>query len=181
MRVLINAAGYQLAWFAAVIAAARGWPWLAMLAPLAFAAAAWWTSHRRTCDARLLACALVLGVAIDGTLVASGLLRYAAATPALLAPLWILAIWVAFAMTLNHSLAFLQSRLWLAAALGGVGGPLAYVAAARGFDAVAFAPPAWRATAFLALAWAIAMPLLAALARHWNGVRPKVSIMEARQ
>jgi hypothetical protein len=46
-------------------------------------------------------------------------------------------------------------------AFGAMGGPFAYLAAAR-MGAVAFAMPPWPALAMLAVAWAVAMPLLAA-------------------
>lgn len=178
MRFWANLVGYQLVWFAVVIAAAQQRPWLAVAAALAFAIAQWLVSRERVGDARLVACTVVLGIVFDGALVTCGWLRYASDTPALLAPVWILALWAAFAMTLNHSLAFLQHRMWLATALGTIGGPLAYLGAARGFDAVAFAAPAWRAMTALALGWGIAMPLLAWLARRWRSASRSVAFGE---
>ena len=53
----------------------------------------------------------------------------------------------------------------LAALLGAIGGPLAYLAAARLAGAVAFAAPAARGLAALALGWAVALALLAQVAR----------------
>jgi hypothetical protein len=67
-------------------------------------------------------------------------------------------------MTMNHSMAWFAPRPWLAAAFAAVGGPLAYLGAARGFGAVAFPTPAWPALLWLALAWAAALPLLLRLA-----------------
>lgn len=168
MRFWINLVGYQLVWFVAVTAVARGAPWLAVAAPLLFAGTQWIASAQRLNDARLVACALLLGIAVDGLLAASAWLTYASPTPALAAPLWILSIWIAFAMTINHSLTALRARPALAAALGAIGGPLAYGGAARGFDAVRFAPPAWHAMAALAVGWALSMWVLASLARHWD-------------
>ncbi|MFC3714563.1 DUF2878 domain-containing protein [Luteimonas soli] len=174
MRFWANLVGYQLVWFAVVIAAAQQRPWLAVAAALAFTGAQWRASRERASDARLVVCAVALGIVFDGALAGSGWLRYASALPAVLAPVWILALWAAFAMTLNHSLALLQRRTWLATALGAIGGPLAYLGAARGFDAVEFVAPGWRAVAALALGWGIAMPLLAWLAQRW-GDAPRVA------
>ena len=56
----------------------------------------------------------------------------------------------------------------LACAVGAIGGPLAYWGAARGWQAVQFEPPAWRATAALAAGWALALPALTAGARRWT-------------
>lgn len=168
MRFWANLIGYQLVWFAAVIGAGRGSPWWGVAAALVFAVAQWLDSNQRSSDARLVACALVLGIGLDGALAATGVLDYAAATPGLFAPLWILAMWVAFAMTLNHSLALLRGHVSWAIVLGAVGGPLAYIAAARGFAAVEFIAPRWQALGLLAAGWGLAMGLLAWLAQRWR-------------
>ncbi|MFD0737776.1 DUF2878 domain-containing protein [Lysobacter koreensis] len=178
MRFWANAIGYQVVWFVAVVSAARGEPWTAAAVALVFVAAQWLASSQRDSDARLVVCALAIGMLFDGLLAASGWLRYASPAPALFAPAWILAVWAAFAMTLNHSLAFLRGHHRIAAVFGAVGGSLAYLAAARGFDAVSFVEPGWRALALLALGWAVAMPLLAALAQHWR--RHATSLADAR-
>jgi len=60
----------------------------------------------------------------------------------------------------------LQSRLWAGVLLGGIGGPLAYLAAARGWQAAEFAMPAWRGWTWLATAWALALPTLLWAARR---------------
>lgn len=168
MRFWSNLLGYQMVWFCAVIGAGRGYAWPGVVAALAFVAWQWASSEDRARDARVLLVALVCGCALDGALAASGLLRYAAAwTGAAFAPAWILALWAAFAMTLPVSLAFLQRSVWLAAAFGAIGGPLAYWGASRGFDAVAFDSP-WRASAVLAAGWGASMAILAHVA---SGVR----------
>ena len=168
MRFWANLIGYQLAWFGVVICAARGQPWLSVALAAAFAAVQWVVSKQQASDARLLACAVACGIVLDGSLAVNGLLQYASAQPAVLAPVWILALWAAFAMTLNHSMTFLRGRPLLAAAFGAVGGPLAYLGASRGFDAVAFPDPSWPALLGLALGWGIAMPVLAMLALRWQ-------------
>lgn len=168
MDKFANMLGYQLVWFSAVIGAATGQAWPALLSAAIFILAQGLGSRERGSDARLVASAVAVGLAMDGALSLSGLLRYASPTAGLPAPAWILAIWAAFAMTLNHSLAFLRTRPAWAAVLGGVGGPLAYLGAARGFGVLQF--PSGLAPALLALAlgWALAMPLLAALAGRWQ-------------
>ncbi|MFM2289688.1 MAG: hypothetical protein RL684_2831 [Pseudomonadota bacterium] len=168
MGALANLLGYQLAWLAAVAGAGRGDAWPALVCAGGFAAWQVATARRRAHELKLAAAALGCGVLLDGALSAAGLLHYATAAPALPqggAPLWILALWLAFASTLTRSLAFLQTRPWLAVLLGVVGGPLAYLGAAAGWQAVAFDAPAWRALGLLAFGWGLALPLLARLAR----------------
>jgi hypothetical protein len=77
---------------------------------------------------------------------------------------WLVILWALFATTLNSSLRALQSRPWIAAALGAAGGPLAYYAGAR-LGALQFLEPAAMLAA-LALGWALATPLLLSLARR---------------
>lgn len=159
-----NLLGYQAAWFAATWSAGRGMPWIGIGACMLFIAWQWHGSTLRTADARVVLAALACGFLIEGMLAASGWLRHASPSPGFLTPLWIVALWGAFAMTLNHSMHWFARRKAYAMVLAGIGGPLAYLGAARGFHAVAFAPPAWHALAFLAAAWACALPLLLSVA-----------------
>jgi hypothetical protein len=167
MRFWANLLGYQAAWFIAVGFAARGLAWPGILACLGFAAISWWVSPMRRSDLRLVGAALACGLLLDGVLAATGWLDYAAPLPALPGPAWIAALWVAFAMTLQHSLQWLLARPLAAVLFGGIGGPLAYWGASRSFDAVAFTAPV-QATVTLALGWAIAMAVFVAIARSAN-------------
>jgi hypothetical protein len=172
MNAWANFLGYQLVWFAVVGAATGSRPWLGLAAAAAFMLVQMALSERRALDVRLLIVALVLGVAIDGTLSELGWIRYAAPAPALPpagAPLWILALWASFSLTLTRSMAWLAGHpVWIAL-FGAVGGPLAYWSASRGFHALAFVTPAYRAIAGLALGWAIAMTVLFYQVRRWRG------------
>ena len=167
MRFWINLIGYQLVWFAIVISASRGQPWLGIGASLTFIALTLLSSKTRVADARAVVTAFTCGFLMDGALAATGWLHYASPLVSLPAPIWILSLWMAFAMTLNHSMVFLRGKPWLAVLLGAVGGPLAYLGAARGFDAVIFQTPAWRAISLLAVGWAISLAMLAFLTQRW--------------
>jgi len=177
MNAWANAVGYQLVWFCAVIGAGRGLAWPGLAAGLLFAGAVLAASRWRGADARLAATALALGLLVDGSLARLGLLEYAAHGPWWPAPAWILGLWLAFAMTFGHSLRLLQERPLLAAALGAVGGPLAYLAAARGWSAVALTAPGWQVLATLAIAWGMAVWLLSRLARRWRDPLPRAALV----
>lgn len=167
MRFWANLVGYQLVWFAIVISASRGQPLFGIFASLIFIALQFSTSNTRRSDTRALLVALICGFLMDGALAATGWLQYASPLLSLPAPVWILALWMAFAMTLNHSMVFLRGRPVLAALLGGIGGPMAYLGAARGFNAVVFTAPAWHAIVLLSVGWAIALATLAILTQRW--------------
>lgn len=161
-----NAIAYQAVWFAAVIGAGRGAWWPGVAAATLFVGVQWVVSRERDVDLRLLAAALACGAIVDGAMASSGLARYAASVPALPggAPLWLLAIWACFALTLRRSMRFLLGRPFAALALGAIGGPLAYLGAARGWQSIALAEPRWQALALLAVAWSLALPILVLLA-----------------
>lgn len=167
---IANLLGFQAVWFAAVIGAAQGMPWAGPLAALVFGVAHFiWTPDRGG-DAKLLAVSLPMGLLADSLLVVTGVLVFTSPWPSTyLAPAWILAMWAGFALTLNHSMAFLRGRPWLAAAFGAIGGPLAYLGAANGFDAVSFGTSTTVAMLALGAVWGLALPVLYALDRPGSG------------
>jgi hypothetical protein len=158
---------YEVAWCAAVIGAGAGRAWPGVVAIAVFAAWRLLVSRRRAVESRLVLGALLLGLVFDAALAAAGLVDYAAAWPWSLAPAWLTALWIAFALTIVPLFGYLHGRPWLAALFGAIGGPLAYLGAARGWHAVAFTSPAWHGLVALAVGWGIAMPLLCSLARYW--------------
>jgi len=156
-----NLVGYQGLWLACVAGAGSGRAWLAPVAAAAFALLVLRWGGKARQDLHMLLVALPLGVAFDSALAAAGWLAYASPWPsASLAPAWIWSLWLGFALTLNHTLAFLRTRPMAAALFGLVGGPLAYAAAASGFDAVVFAAPVAWTLGVLALGWAVLLPVL---------------------
>jgi hypothetical protein len=168
MRLWANFIGYQLVWLAAVYGASQGEAWPALLTTAVFVLIQLTASRQRGADLALIATALVLGLLVDGTLARSHVLRYATPAPAVPAggaPAWILALWVAFALTINHSLRWLRGRPLVGVVAGVLGGPLAYAGAAR-LGAVTPDLPLWRTAAYVAVGWGIALALLAAVAGH---------------
>lgn len=173
-----NLVGYQALWFALVIGAGRGqtgWP---LLAGVLFISIQLAFSPGVAAECRLLGMALLFGMVVDGVPSMLGWWRYATQAPSLPpggAPAWILMLWLCFATTLNRSFSFVLFRPLLAAVLGAIGAPLAYLGAARGWQAVALPSPSHLAVAWLAVTWAIALPVLAhmaALARPQLVERP---------
>lgn len=175
MTFWANLIGYQIVWFSAIIGAGRGLWWPGVIAAAVFIPMhlgfARQSAAQRSIDVRLLVIAVFIGLLLDGAVAASGFARYAASTLTLLpggAPLWILAVWASFALTLRHSMIFLLGRPTVALLFGALGGPLAYLGAARGWQAISFAEPRWMALLTLAIGWGLAIPLLTALAHRWS-------------
>ncbi len=168
-RLISNFVAFQLGWFGCVLGAANGTPAIGPVIVLAAAGLHLRLAARPVREAALLLAAAAIGLVFDSALVRAGWLSYPngilwAGT----APYWIIALWVAFATTLNVSLRWLRGRPWIAAAFGAVGGPLSYLAGAR-LGAVEILDQQ-AAVAALALGWAAITPLLVALARRLDGV-----------
>ena len=167
MKNLVNFVAFQAVWFCAVVGASYGLWWPGPIAALVFAIAHMLSPMRVRDDGLLIVVALLLGVIIDSAYAFSSVLTYAAPFPSSqLAPLWILALWVGCALTLNHSLAYLAHRPLVATIAGAIVGPISYWSAGRAFDAVKLGAPLWRSVIALSLGWAVAMLVLSLVARR---------------
>jgi len=168
-RVLANFAAFQIGWFACVLGAAHGAPWLGIGVTALVVAWHLVAAAQPGVEARLIVIVAMLGAIWDSALVALGWIDYASGTiVAGAAPGWIVAMWALFATTLNVSLNWLKGRDWLAVAFGSIGGPLAFYGGAK-LGAVSFPQPLF-ALGALAIGWAILTPILTRLATHFNGV-----------
>lgn len=167
MKNAINFVLFYLGWIVCVSGAAYGYFWLGPLTiagivtvHLLLSGAAW----RR--ELLLLATIGLLGPISDSLYILTGMLSYAGVEPGRwIAPSWIIALWIGFAMTLNFSLGWLKHRYELAAAFGALGGPLSYWAGVR-LGAVDWAASPWLVCVVLALVWTLLMPATAWLARR---------------
>lgn len=180
MPVLINFVLFQAGWFACLLLAARGWPVAASGSIALVVAVHLWRAPRPAPEARLVLCAMAVGLVVDSVVVSQGVIRYHVGQPfAALPPHWIVALWALFATTLNVSMRWLKNpaastrsmfggRRWLAALMGAVAAPLSYAAGVR-LGAAEFIDTR-HALLLLAAVWAVAMPLLVWLGERFDGV-----------
>jgi hypothetical protein len=157
---ILNLIGFQIGWFACVLGAARGWPWLGPILVTVVLLGQVLPRPGRGRSLGLLVAAGLVGYAADSALVLAGVIRFSAGEAfGWPSPLWMVALWVNFAGTLNGCLTWLRGRYLLAALLGLAGGPFAYYAGAR-LGAVALGAPIGGSLAGIAVEWAVAMPFL---------------------
>jgi hypothetical protein len=169
--IAINIVLYQCAWLASVLGAATGRGWLCVAG---VCTALLWhllRAHEPLREVRLIAIAVAIGAAVESLLVASGWVHMEGR---LLVggflPLWMVALWAAFATTLNVSLRAFRNRYALASILAFIGAPLAYIAGARlGALEWVLAVPA---LALIALSWSVSLPLLLHTAQRHDGYSP---------
>jgi hypothetical protein len=168
LRLVTNVAVYQCVWFACVLSAAANRPWIGIAAAAAAVLLHLYLAPAPRRELPLILLAIVAGAAFESLLVASGWVR---SSPALLfgsvMPVWMVALWAAFATTLNVSLRALRRRYLLTAVIAAVGAPLAYQAG------VALGALQWvqatPALLLVAAGWAVLLPLLMRTAQRFDG------------
>ena len=158
----LNVIGFQVVWMITVGGAAHDVWWAGPVAVCIFGAYQMTAPQPGRADPRLILLAVMLGFVADSLLVRLHLVVYASPFPSVdFAPMWILALWANLALTLNHSLTYLQQRPLTAALFGAIGAPLSYFFAARTWHAVTLAQPMATSLLVLAAMWAVATPVLA--------------------
>jgi hypothetical protein len=160
LPTIANAVGFNIVWFVTVFGAAGGLAWAGPAALAIFALVQLSMAVRPHYDIAAMTVFAAAGLLIDSAWSLSGALSYAAPWPSpLFAPVWLVTLWAAFALTLGHSLGWLRQRKALASLFGLLGGGFSYWVGAR-VGAVELAIPAWLYAAGVGLVWAAALPLL---------------------
>ena len=167
LRQAWSVGGLNIGWFACVLGAACDVHWLSVLIVPALGAIHLAVVGRAKAvpAVLLMAASLVFGVVLDTTLILLGTFepnRWLMSYP--LTTIWLLMLWVNFSLALNESLQFLQRHLFVAAVLGSLFGPLAYLAASR-LGAIHIISPVNLRLVMIGIAWAAAMPLISLIAK----------------
>jgi hypothetical protein len=173
MGLIKNFIGFQIGWFACVVGAAQGYPLVAVAVASIIVILHLLRDNNLYSELCLIISAVFIGIIWESLLLASGWLAYASSGSANIAPIWLVAMWALFATTINHSMAWLKNRYFLALLLGAVFGPLAFIAG-ENLGAVVFLDRTVALT-LLAVGWAVLMPLLLWLAQQF---KHRINIME---
>jgi Protein of unknown function (DUF2878) len=161
-RSVQDIALFQIVWLSAAIGAARGLTWPGIAAAAIAIALHATATDGRTLLKKLAVCGLT-GFLLESVLVSTGAVRYGAPWPSeVVAPLWIAALWLAFATTLSTTRRALGQRpIAVAAALGAIMGPLTYMAGER-LGALTLAEPRLTSLGMIAFLWCAALPTILA-------------------
>jgi hypothetical protein len=155
---LVNLLGFQAAWWATILSAANGMPGLAAAASGTAVALHLALFDRSAEERRLLLAATAVGLVLETGNALAGFTRFDPRPFDLpIAPAWMVVQWTVLGGILRHSLGWLRGRYALAAVLGAVAAPPAYLGGERlGALAVGGTP----ALIAFAAEYAAAMPLL---------------------
>ena len=164
-----NVIGFKAVWLSSVLGAAAGYWWLGPVALACFAALQLSLSSYRG-EWLLIGSVGLLGLGVDSVYLGADLISFSSPGPLpSLAPPWIVAMWMNFALTLNHAMSWLRGRPLISVLVGLVGGPLAYMAGAR-LGAAALTDY-WLGLAAIGVAWGVSVPLCIRLAEHFCAPR----------
>jgi hypothetical protein len=158
IRIVANIIGFNTGWLTAILGAASGRPWLAIVVvpPIVIFQA---LISRSPVAATWTIAAIALGGLIDAGLVLTGYLIPAPSwegEPGWAIP-WFFALWLNYAATVGVSFRWCRGRWILSAVLGGISGSTTYLAGER-LGAIAFGAPHATVLTIIAIEWAIAFP-----------------------
>ena len=160
-KILLNAGVFQAGWFLSVLfgnVIAIMYAALACLIYLRY----FLTSKR---DLGLFAAVLLVGFIGDSLLGLTGVLVHPNGLP--FPPIWMVVLWLLFAMTLPWSLRPLMRRRGVFLVLCAVGGTLSYVAGVR-LTSISFGYTTLNSTILLSGLWLAHGSILLALVRRWE-------------
>lgn len=151
-KILINLAVFQIGWMVCVL----GGDLYALLYTLGAVLIHQLFLVENKAEWLFIAIVTVVGCLWDSLMALSGVMVYADAA-AIGIPVWLVCLWVLFAMTFMHALSWLRSYLWLAAVFAGVFGPLSYWLGDELSSADVGSPMIW-SLLIMAAGWAVLFP-----------------------
>ncbi len=172
LRTVLSFAGLQIGWFACVLGAAHGHPWLgpSIVVPALAVHVGTQPGGVRRKEIVLLAVAALAGFFVDTALLRAGAFSVGASE---VSPAWLVVLWptLAAATASTGSLAFLSRRPVLGALLGAVGGAAAYRSGGA-LGAIDLAESPARSLTIIFVVWTSVLPALFWLRlRRWTPSR----------
>jgi len=157
-KKMFNILGFQMGWWACVLGVHYGYTYLGPLVMSIFLITHLVLTGNNRSEIILIETVGVLGALVDTAFLLTSLITYQGLTFSYFAPFWIIAMWLGFSATINHSLAWLDGKWFFAFFLGSVFGPLSYIAGLK-FEAVDF-QISFISITILAAVWGITVPFL---------------------
>lgn len=153
---LINFILFQSIWFILILAAAHE-SFYGLAIGFLLILVQYWHGKLMVPDFKLILASVIVGFAHDTSLNYFKFIQYNIDFNTYYSPFWIIGLWISFALTINHSLAWLGNKKLLQMIFGLIGGPLAYIAGEK-LGAIYMINT--MTLYVLALSWACITPLL---------------------
>jgi hypothetical protein len=154
--ILWNLVAFNIAWFGLVFIGNLFIP----IAAILLGSQLWYCQASKN-EMLFICLVAVIGMVLDQTLVFAGIFIFPNTE---FIPFWLMTLWVFFASTIRHSLAFLAHSRFLQFTVGAVIAPLSYLAGAK-VDVVYLAPSLGFSYVILACLWGPFMVFIFMLSR----------------
>ncbi|OZB03769.1 MAG: hypothetical protein B7X58_15265 [Marinobacter sp. 34-60-7] len=154
-RNIVNFVLFQVGWFVCVAypgLAAAGLAVVFLCLHMAL------VSQYRMAELQFIGFGVVLGSLMDTLWFRTDVLNLIGNEDVLVAPPWLVAIWIVFMTTLCHSLNWVSKKAWLPWVLAPFAGPFAYWSASK--LGIVTLPDLWISLAAMAVGWMLLFPLL---------------------
>ena len=155
---IFNIIGFQTGWWACVLGARNGYPYLGPLVMSIFLFIHFSRLDNRNKELSFTVIVGLIGTLVDTMLLQTNIIEYQGVYIDNIAPLWITAMWVGFAATINHSLVWLTNKWIMSFLLGAIFGPLSYFTGIK-FEALYF-EVSFLTMSVLTLLWGLVVPYL---------------------
>ncbi|MDC0182594.1 DUF2878 domain-containing protein [Nitrosomonadales bacterium] len=154
---------FQLGWFILILGAAMNETFTAVILSLSLLAVHLLIIDQKLNEIKLILIAGFIGFLFDGIIQYYKLIIYnSPGWEFPLTPIWIIILWMFFAITLNHSLVWLRNRMILSSIFGAIGGPLAYLAGEK-LGAIIITQQL--SLLLLSIGWALITPFLISIGK----------------
>jgi len=163
VKNIFNILGFQLAWWTCVLGVQKGYFYFGPAVMAFYLAVHLFLTSRNRSEINFIIAVGLVGLLVDTAFLQSSFIYYEGLTLSSLAPLWIVAMWLGFSATLNHSLAWLDGKWFFLFLMGAVFGPLSYIAGYK-FGAINFKISLISIT-ILSMVWGLVIPILFLLNR----------------
>ena len=161
---IINFLLFQIGWFILILGAAWDKTFIAVLLGLVILAIHISMIDQKLNELKLLLIAGVIGFLFDGFIQYYQFIIYNSPGWSFpLTPIWIIMLWMIFAITLNHSLVWLKNRISLSVIFGAIGGPLAYLAGEK-LGAIIITQQL--SLVLLSIGWSLITPFLISIGKN---------------
>lgn len=157
---------FHLLWGAAIFGAVAGTNLWAALTLGIMIVQGLTVTRRWRVDALLIASGTLVGVVFEILLLQTGAIEYALQEVSWFPPFWIIALWIGFAQSFNHSLNWLTKYYLFAALLGGIGS-VASVFSGIHFGAAQTSNPLLLGLVY-AIGWGMLIPFFAWITNRLN-------------
>ncbi len=170
-NTVFNLALFKAGWLAVVLFAAANLPVAGAAAAFGVVVVHLLRSPDRRAELVLIVVSALIGFTWESFLVLADVLQYGTRSivPGA-APVWIVAMWMLFATTLNVGMRWLRKHVAVAVIAGLIGGPMSFLAG-QSAGAVTLSEPVY-SVIIIGLGWALLLPALVQVASRFDGFEP---------